>query len=182
MKYPMIGFITMAILGLLIGSCSRESTLEPEWLGAATFPSIANFSIFSNEGIHPDKSVLEDDDNPFAVSGVTQSGKWLSITNAIGDYYRWATVLADAPSGEAQFYTGKALENLYLKYNSITFKNQALRAYQNVLDYFPYDLTYLQAGGAPSSIGVWACDAIANLGGVPVGYMVSGGKLVRIVH
>ncbi len=182
MKNSITGLIVMASFIILIAACGRESTMAPEWLGPAQYPAINDFSPGTNEGIYPDTSALQDANNPFTVSGVSETGKWLTITNAVGNYYKWATLLANTPTGENQFYSGMALDNLYTKFHSTTFKSMAIRAYQAVLDYFPADVTYDISGKINVSAGVLAYNNIIVLGGTPKGYIVISGKLIPILY
>jgi hypothetical protein len=167
---------------LLMGwSCARESTLEPTWLGASSFPNFSTFTLYSNEGIYPDKTVLIDEDNPFRHMGVSEEMKWqISLDETpIAAFYAWATVLANAPSGEAQFYTGLALENISYFTNRVLAKQRAIKAFQAVLDYFPNSVTYAANGIDYYGLGVLAYNKIIELGGTPRGYTVYSNKLIK---
>ncbi len=182
MKNKLIGFITAVFMVLMIASCAQESTLEPEWLGAADFPSIAAMSLYSNEGIYPDETVLIDIDNPFRITGVSQNFKWnISLDeNPVAAFYAWATVLANAPTGEAQYYTGLALASIAYTTNRIGATARAIRAFQAVLDYFPDSVTYDATGTIPYPLGVLSYNQIKNLGGTPKGYTVYSNSLIKI--
>ncbi len=151
---------------LLIQNCVKEPPLEPHPQGKIESDP-EEFTLYSkNTGIHPDTSVLDDPNNIFADISISMDFKWdvASYANSAEKFYMWATVLARGPHGEPQFYTGVALEGLGLT-------QQAIRAYQAILKYFPNDITIL-ADGSEQVISEWAINNIENLGGTVEGYAI----------
>jgi hypothetical protein len=107
-----------------------------------------------NVGIFPETCILNDPDNPYANSYITEENKWNlndASPSAKSKYYLWATVLAQTPNGENQYYTASALHELYTEGGSINAKEQAIRAYRSVLDNFYDDVTYFVADWLPGS-------------------------------
>lgn len=167
-------FIIMILFFAL--HCGKESTLEPEWQDGVDTKN-QEFRLYSeNEGIYPDKSVLEDPNNIFAKSEISEDFKWdiagLSSSYAATKFYMWATYLTREPWGEPQYYTGLALEQLAILQSSTVLTQQAIRAYQAVLDNWPYDKTDLTGQGDLYPLGVWAVEHIESLGGTAQGYSV----------
>lgn len=105
-----------------------------------------------NVGIYPEICILNDPDNPYVNSYITEENKWVlhdASPSAKSRYYLWATVLAQTPNGENQYYTASALHELYTEGGSLNAKEQAIRAYRSVLDNFYEDVTYFVADWLP---------------------------------
>lgn len=127
-------------------------------------------------GIHPDKSVLEDPNNPFRFDPLGIETKWTIESNGriVPRVYVWATALASEPIGENQFYAAKALEDLFRQERTrpeyLPFvKSMAVRAYQSVLDNFPESVSYLADGVTFFPLNILAYDGIVGLGEEPTG-------------
>ena len=156
---------------------------------------------FSEEGIYPDTSVLEDPFNPYAkyLASELETFKWKAIKSGDprDDFYVWATYLALAPSAEAQYYTAMALEEAGLKeeitrampHKGIVYrgfwnlKQQAIRAYQAIIDYWPGAMTYDPRQDLWWSLEKGAREAIYKLGGTPtihrpIPFSLVGGQYV----
>ncbi len=65
-------------------------------------------------------------------------------TGAKARFYLWATALARRPSGENQWYTARALHELFDANDDPIIQNQALRAYRSVLDNFFGSVTFFE--------------------------------------
>ncbi len=75
-------------------------------------------------------------------------------TGAKARFYLWATALARSPSGENQWYTARALHELWDANDDISniqIRDQALKAYRSVLDNFFGSVTFFTFGGATTS-------------------------------
>lgn len=126
-------------------------------------------------GIYPDLSVLDDPNNPFAEAGVYGDLKWELFDGAgfVAAFYSWATVLANEPTGEAQFYTALCLaeiwdDDLVPTEHLFYVHDMAIRAHQSVLDNFPDSVTYDTTGTIAYPLAPQSYQAIIDLGGVPV--------------
>lgn len=108
-------------------------------------------------GVNPETCVLDDPENPFALVPITEFNvnnpddefNKFNLNNGIPDgpngakarFYLWATALARFPSGENQFYTARALHELFdANSNALSedelVREQAKKAYRSVLDNF----------------------------------------------
>ena len=129
-----------------------------------------------NMGIHPDTSVLQDPENPFALQGCPQGTNWVvndGASNA-GAFYCWATLLTAIPTGENQYYAALRLEDVYIDEEVPegaldVVRLMAIRAYQSVLDNFPDSVTYSADGTFSYRLAPLAYDGILRLGGTPQG-------------
>ena len=131
-----------------------------------------------NVGIHPETCVLDDPENPFATTTITESsatsdGNKFDLFNAIpagpsgakARFYLWATALARRASGENQFYTALALHELYDANSNVLDQDelvqaQALKAYRSLLDNFF------------GSVTVFTCCPAASPTGDPVAFAI----------
>lgn len=123
-------------------------------------------------GIHPDTTVLEDPNNPFAASTPGPDARWELQAEAgpVAAYYGWATVLAREPGGEAQFYVATNLVNVYQQGAASQadldrVRTLAVRAFQAVLDHFPDAVTYDATGKIPYELVTPSYRGIVELGG-----------------
>ncbi|MFP2926308.1 hypothetical protein ACLESO_14030 [Pyxidicoccus sp. 3LG] len=130
----------------------------------------------ADEGIHPDRSVLEDPNNPFADSPPGEETKWVieSGASSVAGFYSWATVLTQNPTGEAQFYVGGNLLGVYQAGQASQedlprVREQAIRAYQSVLDNFPDAVTYDASGTIAYELVTPAYKGIVEMGGTVTG-------------
>ena len=118
-------------------------------------------------GIFPETCVLGDPENPYVTTTIPEFDEnnppapgeldKFDIVNAIPDgpsgakarFYFWATALARRPNGENQWYTAKALHELFdANSNFIStdelVREQALKAYRSVLDNFWGSATFFE--------------------------------------
>ncbi|MEZ4297317.1 MAG: hypothetical protein R3B70_20300 [Polyangiaceae bacterium] len=161
-----------ALLPVLAAGCSQDATF---YYGDSL--SDLRLSLYTDdEGIHPDTSALEDPMNPFADSALGPETKWniQAGEGAIPAFYVWATVLAREPTGEAQYYVGLNLGAAYLSGDSRVedpeaVRDQAIRAYQTVLDEFPDSVTYDATGTITYDLATPAYQGIVGLGGTVQG-------------
>ncbi|MFP2910454.1 hypothetical protein ACLESD_36540 [Pyxidicoccus sp. 3LFB2] len=129
-----------------------------------------------NVGVHPDQSVLEDPNNPFALNSPGEETKWQiqSGGDHVAAFYAWATLLARGPYGEAQFYVANDLVAVYQNGEASQeqlplVRTQAIRAFQSVLDNFPDAVTYDATGTVAYELLTPAYKGIVDLGGTVQG-------------
>ncbi|RKG59822.1 hypothetical protein D7X30_12355 [Corallococcus sp. AB011P] len=127
-------------------------------------------------GIYPNTSVLDDPNNPFAMAGVGTETKWQiqSGGDPVAGYYAWATVLANGPYGEAQYYVALNLAAIYQRGRAdqgslAQTREMAVKAYQSVLDYFPDAVTYDASGTVAYDLVTPAYKGVVELGGTVAG-------------
>ena len=133
-------------------------------------------------GVHPDKSLVRDPDNPFALSPPSDRTKWelQSSSTPVAAFFGWATLDAYVPGGESQYYAAMNLQAIYQ--NGLAdqgdlpmVKPLAIRAYQAVLDVFPESRSYDATGTVSFDLATLAYKGIVALGGMVMG----GWVLVR---
>jgi len=124
----------------------------------------------ADAGINDETCVLIDTENPFRnvaiaefdvnldMQGLPQppNNKFnLSLdipagpTGAKARFYLWATALARFPSGENQWYTARALHEIFDANSDPLIQAQAIRAYRSVLDNFFGTVTFFGPFGVP---------------------------------
>ena len=167
--------LNIIILVSLLG-CGT-TPVNPTYLsGKDLVPNQALTLIGPDTGIYPDITVLSDGDNKytdFLITGDWNTFKWdvqdLPIQYAHEKFYLWATFLTKEAWGEPQYYVGKALGELCENgLGDPVITNQAIKAYQRVLDLFFHDLT-LSVTGKIEKLNVLSFEAIVALGGNPKG-------------
>lgn len=129
-----------------------------------------------NEGVHPDRSVLADPNNPFLTGSLSQEIVWQlqSSGGPVAGFYAWSTMLARGPNGERQYYAAldlKAVFELELAPadHLEEVRARAIRAFQSMLDHYPAAVTYDATGTIAWELATPAVQAILDLGGTPLG-------------
>jgi hypothetical protein len=138
--------IILVLLVLIIASCdSKDGSAITE----VEVPTNYQLNLYGeNEGLYPNTAVLENPQNPYADANLNMENIWeLSeeCPSAKAKFYLWATILANIPTGEYQFFTAKSLHELYTVGGSENAKLQAKRAYRSALDHFWGSVTWWQA-------------------------------------
>ena len=131
------------------------------------------FQLYNDKvGIHPNQDVLLDPNNPFMDYGVGSETKWdiLATGGNVATFYAWATLLANQPNGEHQFFTGIGLRGIYETQevsgeDLATVREMAIAAFQSVLDNFPESVTFDASGERPTRLATFAFNEIIALGG-----------------
>lgn len=139
----------LIILGLaliLLAGCDRRTG---DLVGVLDLPTDYVLDLYSaNEGIHPDQSVLDDPANAFADANLNMENVW-DLNDACpspkAKFYLWASILANIPIGEYQYFTAKSLHELYTAGGSANAKEQAKKAYRATLDHFFDSVTWWKA-------------------------------------
>ena len=159
------------LLGLLVlGGCSEPG----DFIYGSSF-SDAPFVVFDEEvGIHPSKIVLDDPNNPFALSSSGGTTKWEihNSGNRVAAFYSWATWLVKQPTGEHQYYVAVSLHQIWSHGEAEDLdavREMAIGAYQSVLDNFPAAVSYDAQGKTFFELVTAAFNGIVELGGTPTG-------------
>ena len=113
-------------------------------------------------GINSETCVLDDPENPFLSVTIREfdandanAQNKFDLANAIpvgptgakARFYLWATALARRSSGENQWYTARALHELFDANGDPVVQAQALKAYRSVLDNFFGSVTFFECCG-----------------------------------
>ncbi|MGB5417018.1 MAG: hypothetical protein WBN01_20460 [Polyangiales bacterium] len=164
----------MSFLGLVLAAaaCGDDGQYE---FGFNT--TGIEFELFDpTEGVHPSKVTLSNPRNPFRESGVSDDTKFAILGDGgnAGAFYAWATVLAEIPIGENQFFTAVKLRDLY-ESNEVaeedrdTVRRMAIDGFQALLDCFPESLLFDASGTVTTRFATLAYGQILDLGGVVQG-------------
>ncbi|MEM9056954.1 MAG: hypothetical protein AAGD86_05720 [Pseudomonadota bacterium] len=112
-----------------------------------------------NVGVFLDTCVLQDPENPFRNVPIPEfdannpdaetkfdleAGLPTGVAGAKSRFYLWATALARRSSGENQWYTARALHQLWDVGGDPIIQEQALKAYRSVLDNYFGSVTFFE--------------------------------------
>lgn len=156
---------------VLAGGCDSPSDSDGQVINGIALPTDVVLNLACDEvGIHPETCVLGDPENPFITTTIIEfdpnaapgSDDKFDLLATIPEgpsgakarFYFWATALARRPSGENQWYTAKALHELYdANSNAVSTdelaRQQALKAYRSVLDNFWGSATFFECDLCP---------------------------------
>lgn len=161
-----LGVVTLLVVGAL--GCEKPSEYQYGFNVTGELFTLYN----ENVGIHPNLDIMLDPNNPFAEYGVSNETKWdiLADGGNVATFYAWGTLLTYEATGENQFYVGTALQGIYeigevRERDLPVVREMAIRAYQNVLDYFPESVTFDESGERPSRLATFAFNRIIDMGG-----------------
>jgi hypothetical protein len=159
-------------LVVLIASCGDEPVPR---FGFNT--SGIQFEVFdTTEGIHPSDVTLDNPRNPFRQFAIGDDTKFEILDGGgnAGAFYAWATVLANIPIGENQYFAAVKLRDIY-QANEVppeqreTVRLMAINAFQAVLDCFPDSLLFDVSGEISLRLSTLAFVEITELNGVVQG-------------
>jgi hypothetical protein len=157
---------------MTIAACGED----PEFRFGENITGI-QFELFDvTEGIHPSKVTLQNPRNPFREFNISDDTKFDILTDGgnAGAFYAWATLLANVPIGENQFYTATKLRDIFLA-NEVppedrgVVQQMAIQGFQRVLDCFPDSVFFDVTGTFSRRLATPAYLEILGLGGVPQG-------------
>lgn len=161
----LFGFAILAIAGcsspssdngVVTGTVVDDETV----IGEIVLPTDTLLNLnCANVGVFPETCVLEDPENPY----LTTATKEFNVNDpdaetkfalaeqipagpsgAKSRFYLWATALARFPSGENQWYTARALHELWDAAGDPIIQEQALKAYRSQLDNFFGSVTFFE--------------------------------------
>lgn len=151
---------------LAVSGCDGRSDSDGTVINQILLPTDTLLNLgCADVGIGFETCVLVDPENPFAfvpipefdVNNPDAPTKFelannipAGPTGAKARFYLWATALARRPSGENQWYTARALHELYSANSDPLIREQALRAYRSVLDNFFGSVTFFECCGGIS--------------------------------
>lgn len=160
---PMTYLVLLLVLAGLSG-CGDDPVLPNSYLTPQALPTGNLVLKSADAGVFPDRSVLDDPDNPFSHCPITEQLKWRDQGGVEGGYgsglskarfYLWSTLLIREPWGEPQYYTALALLEQWELNSSTVLSNQAVRAYRALLENFFRDLA-VTPSGTLERIALWA--------------------------
>lgn len=155
----------------VLSGCEERDSGDGTVVNGLILPTDVVLNLFCEDvGIAGETCVLDDPENPFAIvatlefdvndpDGPTKFDLLAGIpagpTGAKARFYLWATALARRQSGENQWYTARALHELFDANSNPVSKDeivraQALKAYRSVLDNYFGSVTFF--GAFPASL------------------------------
>jgi hypothetical protein len=166
--------LTTLLLGfgiLVSGGCSSPSDSEGVVINSIVLPTDVVLDLAcENVGVYPENCVLGDPENPFITTTIVEfdenappgTDDKFDLADTIppgpsgakARFYFWATALARRPSGENQYYTARALHELFDANSNVLstdelVRAQALKAYRSVLDNFWGSVTFFECELCP---------------------------------
>jgi hypothetical protein len=168
-KHLLLASLGVATL-LVVGCNSERDEKDGELINAIVLPTDVVLNLACEDvGIFPETCVLGDPENPFVTTTIVefdennprQDDKFDLVntlppgpTGAKARFYFWATALARRPSGENQWYTARALHELFDANSNVLstdelVREQALKAYRSVLDNFWGSVTFFECELCP---------------------------------
>lgn len=168
-----------ALLGLALtafGGCAEPGSGDGTVANAIVLPTDTLLNLAcENVGINSETCVLQDPENPFVTITIREfdvnnpgAENKFDLANSIPSgptgakarFYLWATALARRNSGENQWFTARALHELYDANSDPLIQAQALKAYRSVLDNFFGSVVFFE------------CCANVNPSGNPVSFSI----------
>jgi hypothetical protein len=150
----------LGIAVLAVAGCSSPSSDDGVVVNKIALPTDTLLNLNCPDmGIYLETCVLDDPENPFVNAGTKEfnvndpdAETKFALNNKIvpgpagakARFYLWATALARFPSGENQWYTARALHELWNAAGDPLIQVQALAAYQSVLDNFFGSVTFFE--------------------------------------
>ena len=165
-----LALLLVGLGALAVSGCESPDASDGERYEAIVLPTdtLVNLAC-ADVGIFDNTCILEDPENPFATTAIIEFDEnnpeafnKLLLANQIppgpegakARYYFWATALARRASGENQFFTASALHELWSLNSDSIIREQALRAYRSVLDYFYGSVFFFSCCEAVSNDGL----------------------------
>lgn len=161
--------LIMVLLGLVFlftSGCQEPSDSDGVVITTVVLPTDTLLNLnCADVGINSETCVLDDPENPFRhvatneydVNNPDAETKFDLANNipagpsgAKARFYLWATALARRASGENQWYTARALHELFDANSDPIVREQALKAYRSVLDNFFGSVTFFECCGGVS--------------------------------
>lgn len=164
--------LVFVVFGMFAGSCGDD----PEFRLGQNVSGVEFVFFSETEGIYPSAVTLFNPNNPFREFRISGEAKFAisAYGGNAGAFYAWATVLANEPIGENQFFAASKLRDLY-EANEVaeedreTVRQMAITGFQTVLDCFPNSLLFDETGTFGRPLATPAYLEILALDGVPEG-------------
>ncbi|MDH5344691.1 MAG: hypothetical protein OEW59_02925 [Gammaproteobacteria bacterium] len=157
---PRVSAAILVLALIVVAGCSSPGGGEGKVISTIDLETDTLLNLnCESVGVFPDPCVLNDPENPFRTATIREfnvnepdAETKFDLANQIppgptgakSRFYLWATALARFPSGENQWYTARALHELWDAAGDPIVQTQALKAYRSVLDNFFGSVTFFE--------------------------------------
>jgi hypothetical protein len=191
-----IGAAVIGFSVLLAAGCGSPSGGDGKVITAIVLPTDTLLDLNCAEvGVFPESCILTDPQNPFLTATIGEfnvndpdAETKFELANSIpagptgakARFYLWATALARRPSGENQWYTARALHELFDASGDPIVQAQALKAYRSVLVNFFGSVTFFECCGGiafPATLNEQVADNLYRPDSTGFAALVPGGQL-----
>lgn len=143
----------IAAFVLVVTGCGEVDSSDGQVVNNTTLPTDSALKLHCPDaGIAGEPCVLDDPDNPYSRTPITDVNKFQlndDAPSAKARFYLWATAQAMSPRGENQYFVALSLHQMFTVSGSDLAKTQALRAYRSVLDNYFNEVTFFEADFLP---------------------------------
>ena len=166
--------VLLVFTAFAVSGCNERDSNDGTVINNILLPTDVVLNLYCPDvGINDEQCVLADPENPFSVTAIPEpdqvpeddDGNPLfddkfalaaslpeGPTGAKARFYLWATALARRQTGENQWYTARALHELYTANSNLVFEDELIkehtkRAYRSVLDNFFGQVTFFEVFG-----------------------------------
>ncbi len=141
--------MVLSSLAFLMTACGEVDKNDGAVISGITLPTDSALTLYCPDaGVAGEPCILDDPENPYAITPVNDDTKWQlndDAPSAKARFYLWATAQAMSPRGENQYQVANALHEIFGESGSDLAKTQALKAYRSVLDNYFYSVTFFEA-------------------------------------
>ena len=169
--------LALLAAAVLLSGCSEQGASDGTLINEILLPTDTLLNLAcADAGVGFETCVLGDPENPFAKVATPEfnvndpdAATKFELANSIpagptgaqARFYLWATALARFPSGENQWYTARALHELFDANSDTLIQEQALKAYRSMLDNFWGSVTFFECcGGVSFSVNLICIEQI----------------------
>lgn len=158
--------VALALGAFALAGCESPGSEDGQIVNELLLPTDTLLNLAcADAGVGFEPCVLEDPENPFALVATPEfnvnnpdARTKFDLANEIpagpsgakARFYLWATALARFPSGENQWYTARALHELFDANSDPLIQEQALKAYRSMWDNFWGSVTFFECCGGVS--------------------------------
>lgn len=145
--------VIVSVMLVTLTACGEVDKSDGDVINSVPLPTDLVLTLYcADAGIKGNSCILDDPDNPYASTPISDDNKF-DLNDAAPSiksrFYLWATAQAISPTGENQYNVGVALQDLYAATGSVVAREQALKAYRSVLDNYFYSATFFEADFLP---------------------------------
>ncbi len=145
----LVPMIALSSLVFLMTACGEVDKNDGTVISGIELPEDSVLTLYCPDaGIGGEPCILDDPENPYAITPVNDDTKWdlnAAAPSAKARFYLWATAQAMSPTGENQYHVANSLHGMYGESGSELAKDQAIKAYRSVLDNYFNSVTFFEA-------------------------------------